>query len=108
MSELREPAVGTGELDRLAERLEDRDRLDRLRPPESALARVPVEPGHDPRAAAHGQLVVQIPIDGDRAFDRRERVLEPADEVRGDRQLLEHGRVIGLWQPLDEIGDARR
>ena len=37
----------------------------------------------------------RLPEDRDRALDRREGVLEPADEVGGVRQLLEHGRLLG-------------
>ena len=57
--ELREAAVGAGELDRLAERLEDLDRLERLRARGVAVAGVPVEPGQDLRAAADRRLVAE-------------------------------------------------
>ena len=48
IAELRQPAVGAGQLDRLAERLEDRDRLARLDPRCVAVAREPVEPRQRP------------------------------------------------------------
>ena len=58
--ELGEAAVGAGELDRLAERLEDRDRLERLRARGVAVAGEPVEARQDPRAAADGRLVAEL------------------------------------------------
>ena len=101
--ELREPAVGASELDRLAERLEKRDRLERLRPRRRALAREPVQPRKEPRAPAHGRLVAELALDLDRALDRGERVVEPAHDVRDRRQLLERGRLLGRRQPVDEV-----
>ena len=53
--QLREAAVRARQLDRLAERLEDRDRLERLRARGVAVARDPVESRQDPGATAHAR-----------------------------------------------------
>ena len=70
-----------GELDRLAERLQDLDRLQRLAAGGVAVAHVPVQPGQDQRAAAERRPVVERGPLRDRALDRRKGVLEPVDGV---------------------------
>ena len=90
--ELGETAVGAGELDRVSEWLEDLDRLERLRPRGIAVARMPVEPRLDLRAAPDCRRFAQRRPLRDRAVDCVERVVEPVDGVRGARQLLERGR----------------
>ena len=100
--ELGEAAVGAGKLDRLAERLEDLDRLERLRARGIAVARVPVEPGQDLGAAANRCGVAQDGPLRDRALDRTEGVIEPVDRVGGGRQLFERRRPLVRGQPVEE------
>ena len=91
-------AVGAGELDRLAERLEDRDRLaSAVAARRVAVAGEPVEPRDRTRAAPDGLLVAELRRrSADRALDRRERVVEPADATYAAfRELLEHDRLLG-------------
>ena len=101
--ELRHAAAGARELDRLAERLEDRDRLQRLRPSGRAVADEPVKPREHPRAPAHGRLVAELPVDPDRAPRRAEGVIEPSDEIGGRGQLLEQVRLLEFGEPLGEV-----
>ena len=100
--QLGEAAVGAGELDRLAERLEDLDRLERLRARGIPIARVPVEPGQDLGAAADRCGVAQGGPLRDRALDRAEGVVEPVDRVRRGRQLFERRRPLVRGQPVEE------
>ena len=73
---------------------------------ESPSPGVPVEPGHDLRAAAEGRPVAQRGPLGDRPLDRVERVVEPVDGVRGARQFLERGRPLGRGESVEEDGRA--
>ena len=104
--ELRHAAVGARELGRRAERLEDRDRLARQPPRGLAVALDPVVAREHARAAADGLDVAERAVDRDRALDRRERVVEPADRVGGGGQLLEHVRLLGRVQPVGELRGA--
>jgi hypothetical protein len=72
--ELRHAAVGAGELDRLAERLEDLDRPARLGPRRLAVAGEPVQPRLDAGAPADGRRIPEFLVQDDRAFDRGEGV----------------------------------
>ena len=104
--QLRDAAVRAGQLDRLAKRLEYRDRLQRLRAGGCPVAHEPVEPRQHPRAAAEGGPIVLFGVNGDRTLDRVEGVIEAADEVGGRGQLLEHGRALGRREALDEVRGA--
>ncbi len=102
--ELGQPAVGARELGRLAERLEDRDRLDSLRPRGLPVADVPVEARKGAGTPAHGLDVAQFAVDLDRALDRRNGLVHSGHEVRGGRVLLEHGGLLRRREPVDEVG----
>ena len=104
--ELRKAAVRARQLDRLAQRLQDGDGLDGAPAGGVAVAGVPVEAREHPRPPASPLGVAERLGCGDRALDRPERVLEPPDEVRRRRQLLEHHRLLREREPLEEIGGA--
>ena len=102
--QLRDPAARPGQLDRLAERIEDRDGLDRLVACRAALAGEPVEARQHAGAAAECGLVAELPVNRYRALDRLEGVVEPADEIRGRGELLEQVRLLHGREPVDEVG----
>jgi hypothetical protein len=104
-SELRQAAVRARELGRLAERLEDVDRLPGPDPRRPPVAREPVEAGHDAGTAPDRDPVAELVVEDDRAVDRDERLVEPADDVRRRRELLEELR---LRRRLEALGEVRR
>jgi hypothetical protein len=61
-----------------------------------------VEPRQDPGAASDVRRATEIRVERDRALDRGKGVVEPADDVRGRRELLQHCRLLGCRQPVDE------
>ena len=103
---LREAAVRARELGRLPERLEDLDRLERLRPRDVAVAGEPVEPREDARAAADPLYVAELPVDANRAVDRLERLIEAVHVVGRLGELLEHARALRELEPVGEVGGA--
>src|SRR5262249_55819192 len=104
--ELRDLAVGPRQLRRLAEGLEDRDRLARTPARGGAVTRVPVKAGEDARAASDARPVLELPVELDRALDRRERMLEPVGDVRGGGKLLDQGGLLRERQTLREVSRA--
>ena len=71
-----------------------------------AVAHEPVEARQHAGAAAHRGLVAELAMDGDGLLDRPEPGVEPPDQVRGRRHLLEHVRLLHAVEPVGEFDGA--
>jgi hypothetical protein len=100
--QLGEPAVRPRELDRLAQRLENRDRVECGGPRRVAVGDVPVEAREHLGAPAEGGAVAERAPGCDRTVDRPERVVEPVHGVRGARKLLQGGRPLARRKAVEE------
>jgi hypothetical protein len=101
--QLRDPAAGPGELDRLAQWLQDRDRLDGLGPGRAAVAGEPVEARELAGAPAQRRMVAELAVDVDRIRDRLEGLVDAADDVGGGGELFEQIRLLDGRQLVDEV-----
>ena len=101
--ELREPAVGARELDRLAERLEDRDRLDAPSPARGSPS--PAYQWNRDRTRVQRPTAASSPssrVDRDRALDRRRT------RRRGGRRRRRPSRAPRARPPARAAGAGRR
>ena len=104
--ELRHAAAGARQLDGVAERLQDGDRLERLRPRRRAVADEPMEARQHARAPAERRLVAELAVDRDRGLDGAEALVEAPDEIRRGGELLQQVGLLQLGQPAGEVGGA--